>query len=250
MDKVKKLTVSEAFYSIQGEGMTTGRPSIFIRLAGCNLMCGGKGTEVDKLLYNGATWRCDSIEVWRKGKSYTHAELVEELNNRIDFINRLKQDVRIIFTGGEPMLQQNAIVEFCDYLIKQHGVAPFVEIETNGTIVPTEELVDWVDLFNVSPKLENSGEPASSRLKNCLKNYGYLNSQFKFVISSEDDLLEVNRIIKKYDIERQSVWLMPAASCKVMLTSVSKKVIEWAKEYMYNYSHRLHIEIWNQKTGV
>ena len=35
------LPIAESFYSIQGEGMTTGYPAVFVRLAGCNLMCGG-----------------------------------------------------------------------------------------------------------------------------------------------------------------------------------------------------------------
>ena len=64
------LIVSEYFYSIQGEGKTMGVPSVFIRLTACNLMCGGRGTEKDFKLHNGATWRCDSIEVWRKGKKW------------------------------------------------------------------------------------------------------------------------------------------------------------------------------------
>ena len=62
------LPIAETFYSIQGEGITTGYPSVFVRLAGCNLMCGGQGTQFDGELHDGATWRCDTIEVWMKGK--------------------------------------------------------------------------------------------------------------------------------------------------------------------------------------
>ena len=42
-----KLAISEVFYSIQGEGKTMGIPAVFVRLAGCNLMCGGMGTQFD-----------------------------------------------------------------------------------------------------------------------------------------------------------------------------------------------------------
>ena len=44
---MKKIAISEVFYSIQGEGKTVGIPSVFIRLGGCNLMCGGMGTQFD-----------------------------------------------------------------------------------------------------------------------------------------------------------------------------------------------------------
>ena len=52
---MSNLVVSEKFYSIQGEGISTGVPAVFLRLAGCNILCKGKG------------WICDSIEVWKKG---------------------------------------------------------------------------------------------------------------------------------------------------------------------------------------
>lgn len=62
----QEIAISEDFYSIQGEGITMGMPSLFVRLGGCNLLCGGAGTQKDKMLHNGATWRCDSIEEWQE----------------------------------------------------------------------------------------------------------------------------------------------------------------------------------------
>ena len=58
-----KLAISEIFFSIQGEGKTVGIPSVFVRLGGCNLICGGEGTQNDKKLHNNAKWRCDTIEI-------------------------------------------------------------------------------------------------------------------------------------------------------------------------------------------
>ena len=51
-----QIKIAEHFYSIQGEGRTAGYPAIFIRLSGCNLLCGGAGTQTDGKLHNGATW--------------------------------------------------------------------------------------------------------------------------------------------------------------------------------------------------
>jgi hypothetical protein len=73
-----RLAISEVFYSIQGEGITTGTPSVFVRLGGCNLMCGGMGTQFDNELHNGASWRCDTIEVWMKAQSKQYHECLCE----------------------------------------------------------------------------------------------------------------------------------------------------------------------------
>ena len=60
MERSDQIAVSEYFYSLQGEGITMGIPAFFIRLTGCNLMCGGKGVEKDGLMRDGATWICDT----------------------------------------------------------------------------------------------------------------------------------------------------------------------------------------------
>ena len=72
------LTVSETFYSLQGEGPTAGTPAVFLRLKGCNLTCGGLNTVKTKQLDNGATWRCDTTEVWLKGQDMTYDEIKQE----------------------------------------------------------------------------------------------------------------------------------------------------------------------------
>jgi len=61
------IRISEHFYSLQGEGKTMGVPAIFVRLQACNLLCGGYGTQKDGKLHDGATWRCDTLDVWTKG---------------------------------------------------------------------------------------------------------------------------------------------------------------------------------------
>lgn len=251
MDQVKRLSVAEAFYSIQGEGKTMGVPSVFIRLAGCNLMCGGRGTEKDGQLYNGATWRCDSIEVWRKGTMYTPIQLVEKLNKEFSFINKLRKGAHLILTGGEPMMQQAGIKDFLDHLLTQYRIIPYTEIETNGTIfIKPEFYASRINLqFNVSPKLANSGESfVERRLDPCYT--AITNVQFKYVVKDREDVEEVVRIIKDYNIPINKLWLMPAASTVEELSQVAPIIVEAAKDLGCNYSHRIHISIWNKKTGV
>ena len=198
-----KLSVSEVFTSIQGEGMSMGYPSIFLRLAGCNLMCGGLGTQFDQELHFNAKWRCDTIEVWMNGQAKSFESIFTD-----DQIQKLKNGWRLVITGGEPILQDAAIVSFIEYL-RNKGVKPYIEVETNGTIMPTIDLFEYVDQWNCSPKLESSGNGLSLRyVPEVLKEISKHRAQFKFVIYSREDMAE---IIENYPfIQKYQIWLMPA----------------------------------------
>jgi len=238
------LPIAETFYSIQGEGITTGYPSVFVRLAGCNLMCGGQGTQFDGELHDGATWRCDTIEVWMKGKM---KEFVDALD--YDSIQALKNGANLIMTGGEPLMNQQKICEFIKFVRETLNPECYVEIETNGTITPIQELQELVNQFNCSPKLMNSGNEKSIRYKpEVLKVFNELNTQFKFVLSSWDDYKELEDDFNFLD--HKKIWLMPAGENQELLNQTKEVVAEIAKQKYHKFTNRLHIEIWNKKTGV
>ena len=245
-----KIAISEHFYSIQGEGKTMGIPAVFLRLTACNLMCGGRGTEKDKKLYNGATWRCDSIEVWRTGTQYEIGELVNILIDNYSL--QLIRGAYLIITGGEPLLQFKALEPFIELLIEQLGFKPFIEIETNGTLTPKGKLFNYIDLINCSPKLSNSGEPEKKRIKiNTLQFYSLTpKSIFNFVVSRIEDLQEIYDIIERANIPRDKVYLMPSAQDQKELDLNTKLVSSICLENNYNFSTRLQIIIWNETTGV
>lgn len=118
MDLEKLYPIVEIFHSVQGEGYHNGIPSIFIRFGGCNLRCPWCDTDFD-------VWTDMSI-----------GEIVNELS---------KYDCdRIIFTGGEPALQDLVTLSAC---LKPLGY--YLSIETNGTIHIPEDTIDWIC---VSPK--------------------------------------------------------------------------------------------------
>jgi organic radical activating enzyme len=240
-----KLAVSEVFYSIQGEGMTTGFPAVFVRLAGCNLMCGGKGTEKDGKLHDGATWRCDSIEVWIKGKSKSYEDILP-----IECQEAIRNGAHVIITGGEPMLQQKNIVGFIKYIQSNLNYDVFTEIETNGTIMPSEEMLGLIDQWNVSPKLANSGMPKEDRINaSVLQELNNHNCQFKFVVSSGKDWEEIKQDYLPH-LFRSYITLMPAGSNQEELKETKEVVAEICKENYLRLTNRLHIDIWNKKTGV
>jgi len=158
------LNVAEIFHSICGEGVTVGNPAVFLRLQGCTLTCGGIGTVNDKKLHTGALWRCDSIEVWKKGKPYTTQELIEEFKVQ-GFIKPLLEGAHLVLTGGSPLKQQEGLAEFIAEFMKIYEKKPYIEIENECTLMPISQMEWWIDCWNNSPKLENSGMKKMIRYK-------------------------------------------------------------------------------------
>lgn len=261
----KTLAVSEAFFSIQGEGSTMGRPSYFIRLTSCNLECGLTKESIskarkeqwsqEKIIENKmpqASWVCDSTAVWVKGKHKTFEELITMLGGQT-FLKNLKNKARLIFTGGEPLLQQFEIIGFTGYLKDLYNISPIVEVETNGTIVPINELIALVNHWNVSPKLSNSGMQYQDRVKDdaMMILSSLSTSIFKFVIKSKEDFLEiVTDYLSRFNISSDKIYLMPAADNRADLIKISADVAEICIANNLNFSSRIHLVNWDQKTGV
>lgn len=253
MSRNQKIAVSEYFYSLQGEGRTMGIPAIFLRLTGCNLMCGGYGVEKDGVLRDGATWVCDTIQVWMKGTTYSFDELLELLNQEIDFVKRLQNGVHLVITGGEPLLQQERIVAFLEYLEQKYNCLPIVEIETNATIQPLADLDSRVQYWNTSPKLSNSGMPQKERIyPTVLKWYTQNpNTMSKFVIAQQADFEELERdFIATNLVDPKQIVLMPSADSIEELLEKNKLIADLCIEHQLRMCTRLHVEIWNQLTGV
>ena len=104
------VEVHSIFYTIQGEGPFCGTPSVFVRLAGCNLQCPWCDTE-----YSSSRMEMTPFEVVVQAK-----------------ISMPKGGL-VVITGGEPFRQN------LSYLLRaltEHGY--YVQIETNGTLPPSE----------------------------------------------------------------------------------------------------------------
>lgn len=234
---MKTLRVSEHFYSIQGEGPTVGVPAIFVRLQGCNLNCG----------HAGGGWICDTVDVWKKG-------IPHDIDDWHDYFLKMYQrplflGANIIITGGEPLLQQSSLADW----LSRFERTPFIEVETNGTIMPEPELSRYISQWNVSPKLSNSGESINRRLKrDTLKWFlQHDHSIFKFVVSSEGDINDIKTLyplIDEWPIRRK--YLMPAADSKTKLETIYPSIIDLCKTHGFSLSQRFHLSIWDQTTGV
>ena len=113
----QKYPIVEIFHSVQGEGFYTGVPHIFVRFGNCNLRC--EWCDTDFLTHD----------------EMTLSDIVEKI---LSFDCK-----RVIFTGGEPTMQDLATI---GSILKENDI--HLSIETNGTI-PVDPIIDWIC---VSPK--------------------------------------------------------------------------------------------------
>ncbi len=251
----------EKFYSIQGEGLRVGVPSIFVRSGLCNFRCEGFGCVVKAP--DGTEVRgCDSIRaVSPKFKnnwtSYaTYEELVDDIDSLIPQSSKhniLKPD--IVFTGGEPTLYWNEPVfqrTLSHYISRGHKIT----IETNASLdIDFERIYQGDIIFAMSVKLSNSGEPEHKRIniENITRIVENCPSSFlKFVVSVdtwEQDWNEIRAILKSIPVF-VNVYLMPMGENQDQLQKNSEFVIQKCIDLKFNYTDRIHIRVWNDKEAV
>ena len=229
----EKMLVSEIFYSIQGEGVTVGKPSVFLRLATCNLHC---------------IW-CDTPYTWDWKRYDFQKEVV--FVSKDDVRDKILgyESRRLVVTGGEPLLQQNVLVRLLRDL-KPNGF--YIEVETNGTLQPISSLIRIVDQWNVSPKLENSGNSQNNREEvACYRLFRSLpKSFFKYVIQRPEDVREVDRLVTTYQLRQEQVILMPEGVERDVISKRGVWLESLCRERGYNFSSRLHIKLWGNLRGV
>ena len=222
----------EVFYSLQGEGPNTGAPSVFLRLATCNLAC---------------AW-CDTKYTWDWATYDYNREVMNLHANEVEERIRAFGCSRLIITGGEPLLQQAELAPMAASL-KKDGFQ--LEVETNGTIAPLANLERDVDQWNVSPKLESSGNPRDRReQRQALDALARLpNAYFKFVVTQPEDVTEVCALRDAYGLPGKRIILMPEGVTAESIKDRSPWVAEACAKEGFRFSTRLHILLWGDQRG-
>ncbi len=230
------LAVSEIYGPVlQGEGRYLGEPTLFLRLMGCNLKC---------------TW-CDTAYTWDSSRFKLKDELTkmseEEVGEQLRILAITKGVENVDISGGEPLLQQEALYKMI--CTQQRGFL-WWSVETAGTLVPSREMLGAVDAWNVSPKLESSGNGPERINREALNVLHLAGADFKFVASTEEDLREVDNLRDQLGINRSSIYIMPEGVTPEAILSHSRLLEPHVIKRGYNLTTRLHILLHGDERGV
>jgi organic radical activating enzyme len=225
-----KVSGDGTFFTLQGEGDSIGKPTVFLRLHLCNLQCSWCDTRY--------TWDRTTREFWQESQDW-------DIDRAISEISVFNQH-RLVITGGEPLMQQPMVSR----LIKRIPDWD-IEIETNGTILPIQDLANRCQ-FNVSPKLNNSGNKELSRLKpDVLRAYNALSkTTFKFVAQFVDDIHEIDVIVAKCAIDPKKIIIMPEGKSEEEIVNHAIAIIDDVKLRGWRLLPRLQVILWGNKRGI
>lgn len=231
------MLISEIFYSLQGEGLLTGVPSVFVRTSGCNLRCNWCDTPYASWNPEGKPWRIEQIV--REVQSHPTAR-------------------HVVLTGGEPMIAK----EIAELAAQLKGLHYHITIETAATVAP-EGIA--CDLASLSPKLLNSAPDARlgvawrrkhealrwqpAVVRAWIDAYPY---QLKFVVARPEDVEEIETMLGalEREIPRHRVLLMPEGTTVEAIRTKSGWLAETCKTRGFRYAHRLHLELYGNQRGT
>lgn len=282
-----KIKVSELFYSLQGEGRFVGVPSVFLRTFGCNFTCSGfgcapgkKSTGADEIaevvhLYNRfedlplVETGCDSYASWHPdfkhlSPSYTTNQIVDQmtaLTPNKQWTQKNGNDVHLVITGGEPLLGwQRAYGE----LLSHPKMADLrnITFETNGTQPLQKEFKDYLGhwltghneiTFSVSAKLSASGESWEDAIKpEIVASYQEVGTVYlKFVVETDAHIEEAIKATQAFRAGGFDgvVYLMPQGGVVEPYNKNRQRIADICCEQGWNYSPRLHVDLWGNGWG-
>ena len=222
---------------------------------------------------------CDSYASWHPAFKHLSptvetSKLVEdmlELTPNHKWTQDNGNDVHLVITGGEPLLGwQRAYAE----LLSNEGMGDLQNLtfETNGTQELHKDfrhfLLDWTLsprgtpggkrgsnnlTFSVSPKLSASGERWEDSIQpDIICSYEFIGHTYlKFVVETEQHFEEVEQAVNEYRKAgfKGKVYVMPQGGVVTPYAQNRVKVADWALTKGYNYSPRLHVDLWGNGWG-
>ena len=185
------MRIAEIFTSIQGEGTSSGYPTVFVRLAGCNLRCA----------------YCDTPDA----QSNTGEEIAPAGVAAAVFRAGV---THVCITGGEPLLQEQDLMSLLPML---HDSGLNISIETNGTI-PFGNVQKYSTIC-MDVKCPSSDQESDLSLLSDIRD----EDSVKYVIGTEDDLQYADQVMKSWPVQGTVFW-SPVYGCdsKTILSYILK----------------------------
>ena len=131
-----RAKVSEIFTSIEGEGIFVGKKTLFIRLSGCHLKCRWCDTKYALPLDSGTDYQIDEIKdlIIKELRPFTY---------------------KVNFTGGEPLLQTEAVIELADFIKKQTNLKTYIESSCFDSEL-FSKVLPYIDICKIEFKTDDS----------------------------------------------------------------------------------------------
>jgi organic radical activating enzyme len=131
-----RARVSEIFTSIEGEGIFVGKKTLFIRFSGCHLKCRWCDTKYALPLDSGTEYQIDEIEdlIIRELQPFTY---------------------KVNFTGGEPLLQTDAVIKLADFIKKQTNLKTYIESSCFDSEL-FSKVLPYIDICKIEFKTDDS----------------------------------------------------------------------------------------------
>jgi len=213
---VETLRITEIFYSLQGESLLSGIPTVFVRLTGCPLRCN----------------YCDTEYAFTGGNRMTIEDITENIKSY--------KCHNVCVTGGEPLAQKpchNLLSHLCDMGYQ-------VSLETSGAIAVDE--VDHRVIKVMDLKTPNSGE----MLKNRMENLEFLNpqDQIKFVICNQRDYQWAKLQLEEFSLTQICTILFSPSANEQNPSELARWILD--DHLSVRFQMQLHKLLWGDQQGV
>jgi len=208
------MRICEIFRSIQGEGLTMGVPTVFVRAVGCNLRC---------------SW-CDTMYSMEGGTEMSIPEILDKVG----------ECRTVCVTGGEPMLQKD-ILELLDALIAK---GKKVVLETNGSIDLKDVPKDPLMMISMDIKCPSSG--MQDRMLDSNIDLLSMKDQLKFIIKDREDFDYAVRYLREHPVKTNVIFGPVGGTDK--LGWLVEQVLE--NDVDARVLPQLHKIIWGDRKGV
>jgi len=215
MSQLNRLRITEIFYSLQGESITSGLPTVFVRLTGCPLRC----------------QYCDTAYAFHGGQWLAFDEILRKVE-KYGAIN-------VCVTGGEPLAQKN-----CKDLLRLLCAKGYVvSIETSGAIS-----IDGID-NRVSCVMDLKTPGSGEVSKNLLSNIELLtdSDQLKFVLCSREDYEWAKGVLEEYSLIGRLEILFSVSFGQLQPQELAGWILEDGLNVRFQM--QLHKLLWNDEPG-